>query len=158
ERLGGSAGVTAAGAVSELPLSGVANSGTFEIEGQADTPQSRLPHAELWSATPGYFRALAIPLERGRLLDERDVDGALPTAVVSAALARRYFGEDDPVGRRIDFEGDAAARRWRTIVGVVGDVRNRGLNREPEPQLYVPYAQRATSGVFLVAAGAHGAA
>ena len=154
ERLGGTAGVTAAGAVSELPLSGAANSGTFEIEGQDGTPASRLPHAELWSATPGYFRVLAIPLLRGRLLDERDVDGAPPTVLISAALARRYFGDGDPLGRRIDFEGDAAGRRWRTIVGVVGDVRDRSLNREPEPQLYVPYAQRATAGVFLVAAGA----
>jgi len=152
ERLAGSAGLGAVGAVSELPLSGAANSGTFEVEGAPPTAASRLPHAELWSATPGYFEALAVPLQKGRLLDESDVDGAPPTAVVSATLARRYFGAADPVGRRIDFEGDEKARRWRTIVGVVGDVRDRSLSRPPEPQLYVPYAQRATSGVFLVAA------
>jgi putative ABC transport system permease protein len=144
------AGVLAAGAVSELPLSGSGNSSSLEIEGRPVPPGRKEPHAETWSASPGYFRALAIPVRRGRAFDARDGDGAAGVAIVNETFARVYFPGEDPLGRRIDFEGDAGHPRWREIVGVVGDVRDRALDREPGPQLYTPYAQRRTSGLFLV--------
>ena len=143
-------GVLAAGAVSELPLSGARNSSSFEVEGRALRPEEKEPHAETWSASPGYFAALGIPLERGRLFDARDAAGRPATAVVSEELVRRYFPGEDPLGRRIDFEGSERRHQWREIVGVVGDVRDRARDRAPDPQVYVPYAQRPTGALFLV--------
>jgi predicted permease len=147
-------GVVAAGAVSELPLSGSRNSSSFYIEGRALRSDEKEPHAETWSASPGYFAALGVALQRGRVFDARDVAGRTATTVVSESLVRRYFPGEDPLGRRIDFEGSEQEHRWREIVGVVADVRDRALDRAPEPQVYVPYAQRPTGAVFLVVRGA----
>jgi predicted permease len=148
---GGRAGVVAVGAVSELPLSGSGNRGTFLIEGRPVPAEQRQPHAELWSATPGYFATLRIPLRHGRLLAESDSGASTPVAVVSQAFVRRYFPNEDPLGRRIAFERPRGEPRWREIVGVVGDVRDRRLDREAGPQLYVPMAQRPVGGMSLVA-------
>jgi predicted permease len=148
--LSGRPGVLAAGAVSELPLGGSANSSSFDIEGRVVPPEEKEPHAETWSASPGYFAALGIPLRRGRLFDGRDAAGRTATAVVNEALARRYFPDADSLGKRIDFEGNERLRAWREIVGVVGDVRDRALDTEPAPQIYVPFVQRPTSALFLV--------
>jgi predicted permease len=137
-------GVRAAAVMSEAPLSGSRNSGTFAIDGVATAPGQNPPHAELWSASAGYFATMGIPLRRGRLFDGRDASGATPVVIVSEALARRYFADADPIGRRIDFQGGASTRAWREIVGVVADVHDRRLDREPGPQLYVPFAQRPT--------------
>jgi predicted permease len=152
-RIAATPGISVA-AVSELPLSGVSNSGSFDIEGRIIPPEKQQPHAELWSATPSYFTVLGIPLQRGRAFDHTDVSGRTPTVIVNEAFAHRYFPDEDPIGTRIDFEGNEKTRRWREIVGVVGDVRDRGLDRAAEPQLYLPYAQRASAGFFIVARGA----
>ena len=140
----------AAGVVSELPLSGASNSGTFDIDGKLVPDNELQPHAEMWSASPGYFAAVGISLRRGRLFDARDVVGRPLTVIINDAFAQQYFPGEDPIGRRIDYEGNDTNRRWREIVGVVGDVRDRGLDQAPEPQLYMPYAQRSTSGLFVV--------
>jgi putative ABC transport system permease protein len=142
-------GVRSVAAVSELPLGGSSNSGTFEIEGRPVPAAERQPHAELWSATPAYFATLGIPLRHGRAFDGRDGASAPPVAIVNATLARRYFA-GDPVGRRLSFQGPRGQPLWREIVGVVGDVRDRRLHRDPEPQLYVPMAQRPVAGMALV--------
>jgi predicted permease len=141
----------AVGAISELPLSGEANSGTFDIEGHPVPQEENQPHAEMWSATPGYFKALGIPLERGRLFDARDVEGAQRVVIVNEALAALYFPGRDAIGGRIDYEGNDNNRVWREVIGVVGNVRAAGLASEPEPQIYFPYAQRPARGFFLVA-------
>jgi predicted permease len=139
------------GAVSELPLSGETNSGTFAVEGRAVPAEETQPHSEMWSATPGYFPTLGIPLKRGRLFDDRDEAGRTPVALVSESLARAYFPAEDAVGKRVAFEGMPDAPRWRTVVGVVGDVRDQRLDRPPGPQMYVPYAQRPERSLFLAA-------
>jgi predicted permease len=146
----GRPGVVSMAAVSELPLSGSGNSGTFRIEGRPVAPDQKQPHSELWSATPSYFATLGIPLTHGRTFDTRDGANTTPVTVVNETLARRYFGGEDPIGRRIAFEGARGQERWREIVGVVGDVRDRRLHREPEPQLYLPMAQRPVAGMSLV--------
>ena len=146
----GGARIVSAGAISELPLSGSSNSGTFEIEGQPVPAAARQPHAELWSATPGYFATLGIPLRRGRPLQLRDGATTPPVAVVNETLARRYFA-GDAVGRRLSFQRPRGQPLWREIVGVVGDVRDRRLHRDAEPQIYVPMAQRPVAAMSLVA-------
>jgi predicted permease len=140
-----------AGVVSELPLSGFSNSGSFDIDGKIVPASEKQPHAEWWSASPSYFGAAGIPLRHGRLFDERDVAGRPMTVIVNDAFVREYFPGEEPIGKRIDDEGNAANRRWREIVGVVGDVRDRGLDLEAGPQIYVSYAQRPSAGLFVVA-------
>jgi predicted permease len=149
-RLAARAGIVSAAAMSELPLSGERNSSSFAIEGRPVPRDENQPHAQTWSASPGYFATMGIPLKDGRAIDETDAAGHVPVAVVNEALARRYFPGESPIGRRIDFEGDDSEHRWREIVGVVDDVRDGRLDEAPGPQLYVPYAQRPLSGVFLV--------
>jgi putative ABC transport system permease protein len=88
------------------------------------------------------------------VFDARDGAEAVPVAIVSETLARRYFPGEDPLGRRLAFEGTLGQPRWREIVGVVADVRDRRLDREPEPQVYVPMAQRPAAGLSVVARAA----
>lgn len=146
-------GQESVGIVSELPLSGSSNSGSFDIDGRIIPATEKQPHAEMWSANPTYFSTLGIPLKKGRLFDLADVRDRPAVAIVNEAFAARYFPEEDPIGRRIDYEGNETNRRWREIVGVVGDVRDRRIELASEPQVYTPYAQRPTSGLFLVVRG-----
>jgi predicted permease len=150
DRLAGSAGVGSAALTSELPLGGSGNSGSFEIEGRPVPPREKQPHAEIWSAAPAYFATLGIPLRRGRGFEASDGPQAAAVAIVNETLARRFFSGEDPIGRRIDFEGAPGSPYWRAIVGVVGDVRDRRLDTAPGPQIYTPYAQRPEAGMFLV--------
>jgi len=141
DRLRSAPGVTGAGAVSILPLGGNMNSGTFDIEGKAVQAGGEMPHAESWTATPGYFSTMRIPIFRGRLFTAADRADTLPVALIDAALARTYFAGEDPIGRRIDFEGGREKPRWRVIVGIVGSVRARTLADAPQPAFYVPFTQ-----------------
>jgi predicted permease len=150
-RTSGQAGLVAVGAISELPLSGASNNGSLAIEGRDVPTDQKQPHSELWSASPGCFQALGISLKRGRLFEGRDDADGTSVAIVSEGFVRAYFPGADPIGRRVAFEGTPAAPRWRAIVGVVGDVRDRRLDEAPGPQMYMPYAQRAERGLFLVA-------
>jgi predicted permease len=149
-RVSGLPGVESVGAVDVLPLGEEGNSSSFEIEGHPTPPGEPDPHAEAWCATPGYFRALGVRLRRGRLFEASDRADSAPVVLIDEALARRYFGTEDPIGHRIDFEGGPQGRRWRTIIGVVGSVRSRSLDQPAEPQLYAPHSQRPARQMFLV--------
>ena len=151
DRLRSTPGVLDAGAVSVLPFGGSANSGTFAIEGRPVARGDRMPHGESWAATPGYFSTMGIALRRGRLFTDADRDGSLPVALIDDTLARAYFPGEDAVGRRIDFEGDVDAPRWRVVVGIVAAVRARALAEEAQPAFYVPFAQSHESIATFVA-------
>jgi putative ABC transport system permease protein len=102
-------------------------------------------------ASEDYFQTMGIPLVKGRYFDARDTAEAPGVAIISEALARKYWPDEDPVGKRITFEGGQQQPRYREIVGVVGHVRNESLEGESRGQYYVPYAQRPTSSdLFLV--------
>jgi len=117
----------------------------FSIEGRKLPPDSLYHGDEDWrSATPAYFRALSIPLLRGRTFDDRDSPGGAPVLIVNAAFLKKYFPSEDAVGRQVTIGhglGPEFEDPTRTIVGVVGDVRENGLERDPPPILYVPVAQ-----------------
>ena len=133
-------GVSAAGASTDLPLS-VREHRAFTIENERPETRS-LPHSLACQWTLGdYFRAMGIPLKKGRYPSEQDHGQSEPVVVINDTLARRYFGEDDPVGRRIAWGGPALHGRWMRIVGVVGDVKQGALNTATEPQAYVPWMQ-----------------
>jgi putative ABC transport system permease protein len=134
-------GVTEAGVIQHLPLSGMELNGGFEVEGRPGAGAA----GSYRVASGGYFRAMGIPLLRGRLLDERDRAGTPDVAVVSQALARRVWPNEDPIGKRVrNLANDSwiYPDRWITIVGVVGDVRAGGLLSAPREEVYVSYLQR----------------
>ncbi len=127
-------GVRAAGIAQLLPLQNwgwTSNSSDFTRRGQPATPGARFP-IELRYVTPGYFQALGIAVRRGRTFTDRDARGAPPVIVINDSLARRQFGDADPVGVEMT---------RGTIVGVIADVRQVHLDREAAPEIYYPIAQ-----------------
>jgi putative ABC transport system permease protein len=106
--------------------------------------------AVVFRTTPDYFHALGLPLERGRLFDASDLGEAAPVALVSEALAHRYWPDRDPLGSRITFGNPAdSTATWMTVVGVVGDVRQDGPVEPAYPQIYVPLAQVSSRGLLV---------
>ena len=151
EEVRGVAGVRSAATITTLPMSGWNQSGSFRIEGRQVAPNESSPHGDRWMASEDYFQTMGIPLVRGRYFDARDTAEAPGVAIVSEALARKYWPDEDPVGKRITFEGGAQQPRYREIVGVVGHVRNESLEGDGRGQYYVPYAQRPNNAdLFLV--------
>ena len=146
--------VDAAGAIFLRPLAftAIGSDVTILIEGQRTDVESRdsgqNPTVNFQSVTPGYFDAAGIRVLRGRSFSERDVDAAPLAVIVSAGLAQRLWPGRDPIGRRIlprDTPADVQGRqRWSTVIGVVEDVRYRGIT-DPRFDLYVPYLQRPTA-------------
>ncbi len=138
-------GVRSVGFVQYLPLQNWGWTAGFSILGQPEKSAQQEPQAELRYVSTGYFRALGIPLRRGRLFNSRDTSGSRPVIVINEALARRYFQNENPIGQRTD---------RGTVIGVVGDVRQSGLNRLATPEIYYTFAQNtaATSeaGVAVV--------
>ena len=127
------------GATASIPLRGNVMMSTIQIEGQPPTDfgAENVPMARINSVTPGYFAALRVPLIEGRLLDERDGAGAPNSVVVNQAFVRRYFEKEDPIGKR--FEAGVGPRTggpktW-TIVGVIGDTKQRGLASDIMPEV-----------------------
>ena len=146
-------GVVEAGGVDALPMTDSGADGMFLIvDGNPPTTIeefSRLAQnkaitgfAEFRAASDGYFKALGIPLVRGRWFEERDAPDAPHVAVISQSLARTRWPDRDPIGLRIEFGNMDGDVRLITIVGIVGDVRHRGLDSPPQPTFYVNARQR----------------
>jgi putative ABC transport system permease protein len=144
-------GVKGAATTTTLPMSGWNQSGSFDIEGRPAVPGQDSPHGSRWMASDDYFQTMQIPLLRGRYFDARDTADAPGVVIIDDAMARKYWPGEDPLGKRITFEGTQQQPRWREVVGIVGHVKNEGLEGESRAQYYVPYAQRADSpNLFLV--------
>jgi putative ABC transport system permease protein len=154
-RLGALPGVSEVGAVDAFPLAGRSpGNGTFLIMSRPDEPldmgdlprlmrdSSRTGSAEFRLASGGYFRAMGIPLVRGRLFDDRDAPDAPHVALISASLARSRWPAEAPIGKVIQFGNMDGDLRPFTIVGVVGDVREASLAATPAPTFYAVYRQR----------------
>ena len=147
ERIARVPGVDAVGFVSYLPLQSTGWWAHFNIRGTAITGDS-----ELRFATPGYFRAIGIPIRQGRGFSPEDTAGKPTVILVNEALARRYFPNQDPIGRVTD---------RGLIVGVVGDIRGASLERPPQPEIYYTIAQNLAQqrslGLTMVVRGRVGA-
>jgi putative ABC transport system permease protein len=111
----------------------------FEIAGRQLPPSE--DRALFVAATPDYFRAVRTPILRGRAFERTDRAGAAPVVVINRALADDVFAGKDPVGRRLRILNPEYPNDWRTIVGVVGDVRYRGLEEEVQPTVYTSFEQ-----------------
>jgi putative ABC transport system permease protein len=133
-------GVSSAGATAGIPLRGGLMMSSVQIEGQApgEMTMANMPVTRINAATPGYFAALHVPLIEGRLLDERDGQDATPSVVVNQAFVKRFFAKEDPIGKRfmagMGAGGPQSAPPMWTIVGVVGDTKQRGLASETMPE------------------------
>lgn len=147
ERIATIAGVQAVGAISYLPLTGLASRDSFKLPGQPPFPAGHEPGVEVRVVTPSYFQAMGIPLLKGRLLNDRDVKEAR-VLLINETMAKRYFPNVDPVGKQLEIMWDGSGPD--EIVGVVGDVREGALNKEPEPAIYWSHARETYSGMTLV--------
>jgi putative ABC transport system permease protein len=123
----------------------------FDIAGNPPVSAGSSRTADYVSVSPEYFRVMGIPLMAGRFFDQHDNSSAPRVTLISEAMARHYFPNQDPLGKRLifGFPPDGAAER--EIVGVVGDVRDVALGQDPGPMMYVPYAQAPFWGANLVA-------
>jgi putative ABC transport system permease protein len=139
-------GVRAAGAVAGLPLTGNFASRYFEIEGRPPRPAGEGLNTNFNLASPGYFRALGVPVIAGRQFDERDAAGAPEVVVINETMARRFWPDEDPLGKRLRI----ANNPWRTVVGVVADVKNDGLSAEPKPEMFYPLLQEPLPFMTIV--------
>lgn len=111
--------------------------------------KERLGEADFGVATDGYFQALGIPLLRGRIFDERDGPDSPHVAVISESLARERWPGRDPIGQTVEFGNMDGDVRLLTIVGIVGDVHEYGVDTPPRPTLYVDLFQRPRAAVTL---------
>jgi putative ABC transport system permease protein len=141
-RVGALPGVSHAGAVSSLPLSGAVESGGFYIEGRPRPAAGEAPDAEYSVVSGDYFGAMGIRLLSGRTFDGRDRSDGSGVVIVNRELARRFFPGTSPIGERLrtgfDFSSGASPRE---IVGVVEDVKQTSLDAETSPAAYVPATQ-----------------
>ena len=148
ERLSTTPGIVAAGSISHLPLTGGGPNGTFLINNNP----ARKGNANYRRATAGYFSAMRIPLLRGRTFDATDQPNSPNAAVISQSLAEKYWPNEDPIGQMIQFGNMDSDLRLLHVVGVVGDVRDYGVDEKVEPTIYANALQRLpTSGWTLVA-------
>jgi putative ABC transport system permease protein len=148
ERVQGLPGVQAAGAVNILPLSGENQSGTVSVDTRAVPPDQTTPEADWRAVTPGFFKALRIPLIRGRYVDEQDTETSPPVAVVDETLAHAYWPNENPIGKRLK-RGGQSTEPWMTVVGVVGHVRYRTLTAPSRVEVYWPESQSPNSDMGL---------
>ena len=153
-RLAGRGGIRAAGIVNNLPVSGSSWTAWLTIEHVA-RPDGQPPEVGHRSASPGYFGALRIPVLDGRGLADSDTPDSLKVALVNHALASRFFPRGGAVGARIRIGRDPKAP-WRTIVGVVGDVRHTGPEKEPGPEVFLPVTQDIDRNDMSLAVRAEG--
>jgi putative ABC transport system permease protein len=141
-QLGALPGVESAVEAWGLPASDDGSNGSYAIASKGQSMgQAGLPWAVFSLAGPGYFRAMHIPLLRGREVTGADTYGSQPVVVISAALAHQSFGNEDPIGKQLICGMDEESMRGATIVGVVGDVRQDSPADDPSPALYMPVAQ-----------------
>jgi putative ABC transport system permease protein len=132
-------GIRSAAVVSQLPLGHDFDAyGVHAADRPAANPELD-PSADRFSVSPDYLRTMEIPLHRGRGITTADRAGTPPVVLVNETLARRIWGNADPLGRHVKIGGMDGP--WRTIVGIVGDIRHRGLDAPPSPQIYLPEEQ-----------------
>jgi len=127
------------------------NFATFQVEGRLLQPGEAPPTTSTAAASPGYFRTLGIPLTAGREFADTDDHNALNVAIINQTMQRRLWPNENPLGKRVSYDD---GKTWTTIVGVVGDVREFGLDRPPISEMYVPVAQTGGMSTLIVRSAA----
>jgi predicted permease len=148
ERVGALPGVESAGAVSYLPMTGMAAATNFRIADLPEPGPGQSPNCDVRVTDVNFFRTMRIPLLRGRIYDEREATERRNVVVINEALAKKYFPGEDPLGRRllINMMDDPQPSE---IIGIVGDVKHRGLDAGAEPTAYWPHPELPMTGMSL---------
>jgi putative ABC transport system permease protein len=123
------------------------NSTTLQVEGRLLQPGEAPPTTSDAAASPGYFRTLGIPLLAGREFADTDDKKAPNVTIINESVKRRLWPTEDPIGKRVSFDD---GETWTTVVGIVGDVREFGLDRAPTSEMYVPVAQSGAVSTLIV--------
>ena len=150
EKVSALPGVVAVGASQTLPIQGDYLLG-FVIQGRPPYPLGQDPSTNYYVVTPDYFKSMGIPLLRGRVFTEQDRVGATRVAIINEEMAKRYFPDEDPIGKRIHVT--QGPETFREIVGIVGDVKQYGLAKPTTLQTYEPFLQMSFSNMTLVVRG-----
>jgi putative ABC transport system permease protein len=140
-------GVVDAAAAYNVPFAGFGGRDRIAFEGKAELPSGAEPMVPTTSVSEDYFKTLGVGLVAGRFFTVHDAEGSPSVVVVNQAFVDRFSPGRNPVGRRIQFNGNA----WREIIGVAGDVRQLGLDRPSEPELFVPFLQRPVPFGYIIA-------
>jgi predicted permease len=157
-------GVIEVGVGSPGPLQGSDVRFDVKAEGKILAPGEAMPRADLRTAGPEFFRAAGIPLLQGREFTITDRRGSESVVIINQTLAAAFFPNEDPIGKRIAWTGDVLrftpiSDEWRTIVGVVGNTRDDGLDAEPRSAVFMPFEQMlALSGSLVIRADSNAAA
>lgn len=155
ERINSIGGVKVAGAVTDLPFSGSRSRSSFQIEGRPSTDPNDDYTADNRVVSPNYFNAMGMTLLEGRDFTERDNKEAQGAIVINQSLARIFFPNENPLGKRInigtpeetEFYGKPV---WREIVGVVADIKHQDLQAESKPEMYIPFLQHPAGRLMVV--------
>jgi putative ABC transport system permease protein len=154
ERLASIPGVRSTAAVSALPLSGPPFNISFKVVGRPPAAPGQEPSMEVRVASPEYFQTIGIPLRRGRLFTAADTADAPWVVLLSESAARKYFPHEDPIGKQIEMgwgRGPGTRRAGGEVVGIVGDVKELGLDEEFPAEIYLPLRQWPVRGMAVVA-------
>jgi putative ABC transport system permease protein len=143
-------GVASASVVTVLPESSNFNRMGLDVEGRVYTTATQ-PYPDQYEVTADYFRTVSIPLRGGRFFTERDDNGHAQVALINDTMARGLWPGEDPIGRKVRTGGKEGS--WRTIVGIVGDVYQYGLDSPKTMQIYLPYKQNRVPSVTLLVRG-----
>ena len=135
-------GVESVGGVTYLPLVGYNPGVNFTLDGRASAPEAAL-RADIQPITPDYFQAIGIPLLRGRPFTETEMTPQPATAIVNATFAKKFWPDEDPLGKHVLLQDDRLSRTPLVVVGVCGDVRQFGLRAPARPEIYLPLRRRA---------------
>ncbi len=140
-QLAASPGVEAVGANVALPMSNNNWTRSFRVEGYTPPPRANGPWGDFRVVTPGYFETLGIPVKRGRGFDATDVATGRQVAIVDEVLAKKYWPNQDPIGKRVGYGQRDGQPAWFDVVGVVGHVMQNSPKDDEHTQLYRPFAQ-----------------
>ncbi len=140
EKVSALPGVQAAGVSNAMPL-GIPFVVAFNIQGRPPLPLSAGQVTNFYGVSAAYFKAMGIPLRRGRLFTERDTKDSPQVAVINETMAKKMFPDEDPIGKRLAFDTGKSDPDWYEIVGIVGDVTQSGLDQATPMQTYEPYRQ-----------------
>ena len=144
-------GVTAASLASDVPLSGAASAVFYSAEGDTTTDAQTVPRAYVHRVSPNFFETIRLPLTAGRTFEPAEIAPASPAVIVSENVVKRFWPNQDPIGKRIRLGAPGSTNPWLTIVGVVGETKYRALPANPtaDPDLYLPALDRSPQPILV---------
>ena len=155
ERIRAVPGVAAVALGTDLPLDGNASAARYAAEGMPPTTAQNVPRAYMHRISPDFFSTLRIPIVAGRTFTDDELTPTSPAVIVSERVVKRFWPGQDPIGKRIKFgQLTSSANPWLSIVGVVGEVKYRGLPENPtaDPDIYLPFVERNSQYALAVRA------